>query len=571
MVPLVRRIDAGSLRRLREVSGGGIRVDALLTRTGVFEYLNPDGSVRREYRPPDEVFHQDSMYSAECIPVGDDHPEELISLKDEKKYRLGLTGEQVRRDGEWLTNSIVVRDPKLIAKMRRGKVFVSCGYECDLEDRSGISPDGERYDCIQRNIRYNHVAIVDVPRAGAQARVRMDEARMIRRADGSPDQPRDEQGRFGEGGGGAASDKKGNGGGPFAARASASKRAGPAGKAAEKAYASAYAKHNEAFQKDKDRGKFNDAVKASAAERDKAIAVANGDEDSDEDKGGGDDKPQKGGDGPFAERAASIKASGPAGKAIEKAYASKFSKLNEAFQKDKDRDKFNAGLKEAIHERDSQHSSAKKSKKDAKETTMPKPSEMNDEDEQDEENGVDDEDVEREDDDEVPAFLKKKGKKDAADFVDRASFDRMQARADSLEAENRDLRKKLKTAVKRTDASDITSRVRERVALIGKAGPVLRLDGEDVDLIEESDRDIMVAVVARVDNANISDAKKYSDDYVRARFDSAIERTIGTEDALIETVELRMDNMNADLEVASQQRMRDRTSKRWQDSKKGDN
>jgi hypothetical protein len=45
-----------------------------------------------------------------------------------------------------------------------------------LEDTAGISPDGEAYDAIQRNIVANHIAIVDRGRAGAGARVRMDNA-----------------------------------------------------------------------------------------------------------------------------------------------------------------------------------------------------------------------------------------------------------------------------------------------------------------------------------------------------------------------------------------------------------
>ena len=177
MVPVharAHRIDSGSLRKLREVSGGGIRVDAQLTRSGVFEYHLPDGTVRREYRPPEEVFKRDSMDSLDCVPVGDDHPDELLDLETEHEYRRGLTGEHTRKDGDWLVNSIVVRDPALIEKMKRGKVFVSCGYDCDLEEKPGTTPLGERYDAIQRNITYNHVAIVDVPRAGARARVRMD-------------------------------------------------------------------------------------------------------------------------------------------------------------------------------------------------------------------------------------------------------------------------------------------------------------------------------------------------------------------------------------------------------------
>jgi hypothetical protein len=52
---------------------------------------------------------------------------------------------------------------------------LSCGYTCDLEKaEDGAKWCGIDYDFIQRNIRYNHVAIVDRARAGDDARIRMD-------------------------------------------------------------------------------------------------------------------------------------------------------------------------------------------------------------------------------------------------------------------------------------------------------------------------------------------------------------------------------------------------------------
>jgi hypothetical protein len=51
------------------------------------------------------------------------------------------------------------------------------GYECEIEQaESGAVWCGMAYDCIQRNIRYNHAAIEDAARAGDAARIRMDGA-----------------------------------------------------------------------------------------------------------------------------------------------------------------------------------------------------------------------------------------------------------------------------------------------------------------------------------------------------------------------------------------------------------
>jgi hypothetical protein len=152
--------------------------DAYLTRTGIFIYRNPDGSERREYRPPEEVFRADSLESFQLVPLTDDHPPEMLNGQNSKKYAVGTIGESVRKDGDKVAASIMVFDAATIAKMEAGKAQLSCGYEADVEDSPG-EVNGHRYDAIQRNIRGNHVAIVDTGRAGPDVRVRMDAAIMI--------------------------------------------------------------------------------------------------------------------------------------------------------------------------------------------------------------------------------------------------------------------------------------------------------------------------------------------------------------------------------------------------------
>jgi hypothetical protein len=173
-----RRFDAGSLRPPKRMADGRVRLDANITRTGVFEYLNPDGTVRREYRPPDEVFRDDSLETFVAVPFTDDHPDVPVTATNAKAYAVGWLGESVRRDGDHVVATIYVADAAVIAKIDAGKREVSCGYECDLEMAAGVTPSGDRYDAIQRNIRGNHVALVDRGRAGS-ARVRMDAAVMI--------------------------------------------------------------------------------------------------------------------------------------------------------------------------------------------------------------------------------------------------------------------------------------------------------------------------------------------------------------------------------------------------------
>lgn len=168
------RVDIGSeLRPAKYLADGGARVDATLTRTGVFVYAGSDGKPFREYRPDSEVFAPESLASFEALPVTDDHPPEMVTADNRDTYKKGRASDSIRRDGTHMVGSLIIDSPDLVAKMKAGKRQVSNGYSCDLEMTAGVSPDGEVYDAIQRNIRGNHIAIVDAGRAGT-AMVRMD-------------------------------------------------------------------------------------------------------------------------------------------------------------------------------------------------------------------------------------------------------------------------------------------------------------------------------------------------------------------------------------------------------------
>ena len=48
---------------------GFVRDTAIIGRTGILVYQNADGSVRREYRPPDEAFDVNSLASIRGKPI----------------------------------------------------------------------------------------------------------------------------------------------------------------------------------------------------------------------------------------------------------------------------------------------------------------------------------------------------------------------------------------------------------------------------------------------------------------------------------------------------------------------
>lgn len=173
------RVDIGSLRPAKRLADGRLRAEGWVSRAGVFVYRDSDGKERREYRPPDEVFHSDALGSFACVPVTDDHPPESLTAKNARRFTVGMIGESIRRDGDHVAAALTIFDDATISKMESGKVQLSCGYVADVVAEAGVTADGERYDAVQRNIRGNHVALVDVARAGPTACVRMDAAVMV--------------------------------------------------------------------------------------------------------------------------------------------------------------------------------------------------------------------------------------------------------------------------------------------------------------------------------------------------------------------------------------------------------
>jgi uncharacterized protein len=168
------RLDMGTqpLRPPVRMPDGRLVLDAIITRAGVFSYFE-NGREVRELRLPEDVFSPRSLETYALAPVTNDHPPRLLTAKNMRDHTVGALG-PVRRDGDVVRGSLAIYDAEVIGEMERGKQSVSAGYDVDVDNRAGEHPQYGRYDRIQRNIRVNHVAIVDAGRAGPEARVRMD-------------------------------------------------------------------------------------------------------------------------------------------------------------------------------------------------------------------------------------------------------------------------------------------------------------------------------------------------------------------------------------------------------------
>lgn len=145
-----------------------------IARVGHQEYLGSEfkGPVAdRLYdvtRPEDEVFDKAAIASFEGKPVVDEHPDEDVTPDNYSQYMKGVCREVHRGDGEFkncLIGDLIIYDKALIDKIKNGKREVSCGYDC-LWCQTGDS------SFEQREIRGNHIAIVDRGRAGHKIAIR---------------------------------------------------------------------------------------------------------------------------------------------------------------------------------------------------------------------------------------------------------------------------------------------------------------------------------------------------------------------------------------------------------------
>jgi uncharacterized protein len=171
------RYDMAGLRGVRMHPAGFLLVDARPTRTGIFRYQRADGTVRSEYRPPDEVSHVDSISTMRGASVTDMHPAGgRVNPQNVHTLEVGSVTD-VQMDGAFVRAELVVKRADAIEAVRAKKrVELSCGYHCDFDATPGVTPTGERYDGVQRNIRYNHVALLPAgtARGGSECAMRLD-------------------------------------------------------------------------------------------------------------------------------------------------------------------------------------------------------------------------------------------------------------------------------------------------------------------------------------------------------------------------------------------------------------
>ena len=186
--------DAAASRRERDENGFLIVRNNPVAKAGIYEYLGgeigADEAARRYkvFRPFSELTKAMADYSGKPILL--EH--EWVNPEDVPAVRGAVMG-AVRAEEPYLYADIIIYDAEAADAIENGSYKeLSPGYLSDYEKKSGVY-NGEHYDYIQKNIRFNHLALVKEGRTGKDLRVLDEDFK-------EADHKRDESGKFTSGG-----------------------------------------------------------------------------------------------------------------------------------------------------------------------------------------------------------------------------------------------------------------------------------------------------------------------------------------------------------------------------------
>lgn len=176
----VDRVDYIPVQKSQVNQGGILAGTGIFARAGCQTYYDSEGNEIVEFRPPSEV--RKSSPTFRDLGVTLNHPPEPVKDDNVDKYLCGVTGSTSYIESKKVIRGevkIFSRDAKALCQGSHR--YLSCGYSCEIENTPGEwrddwgvqGPVGKtyRYDCIQRNIKGNHLALVESPRAGQVAKL----------------------------------------------------------------------------------------------------------------------------------------------------------------------------------------------------------------------------------------------------------------------------------------------------------------------------------------------------------------------------------------------------------------
>lgn len=163
------------LKSSYETPEGFVYASGHATKVGVFPYRDENGQIVMELRPEEEVSDPESMASMAMKPLTREHPTQDVTPDNWQDLAAGQTGQRASYAGGYVSIDVCLSKKDAIRDYRNGVTQLSGGYTCELDATPGVW-NGQPYQVVQRNIRYNHLALVNQGRLGSDVALRADSA-----------------------------------------------------------------------------------------------------------------------------------------------------------------------------------------------------------------------------------------------------------------------------------------------------------------------------------------------------------------------------------------------------------
>lgn len=165
-------LDTKSSRYFDE-NGYLVIKDNKIAKAGVFDYLGreisdklPAGEMYKVYRPFDELVKTSKNFEGMPVKFGHEWVEPA-----KRDVKIGAVSGEVKLEEPYLVADIKIYDKGAIEAITgEGIVDLSPGYIAQYTAEDG-EYNGEKYDFTQRDIKYNHLAIVENGRSGKDVRI----------------------------------------------------------------------------------------------------------------------------------------------------------------------------------------------------------------------------------------------------------------------------------------------------------------------------------------------------------------------------------------------------------------
>ncbi len=175
-VNLSDRLEIHGTRRYTDE--GYLQATMALTCVGVQKYtlrelgVTDSDKVVGVFRPPETVFHPDTIKSAAFKPITNNHPRTDVDATNYKHISVGSLGDRIEAiDSVTLGGTGIITDAKTVKDIEGGKSQKSLGYSTKIIEKSGVY-NGVQYDySMDGPMIVNHAAVVDRGRCGSNVKI----------------------------------------------------------------------------------------------------------------------------------------------------------------------------------------------------------------------------------------------------------------------------------------------------------------------------------------------------------------------------------------------------------------